>query len=146
VYLKLTPQKNRNRRSLAGSHTPAGETSDEDENSEDEGIDCDQDEGYLDALRRSLEPKSQLTVADQRALRRRVVRGVAEPPVEEVVDVADLNVKELRERQYTELVAAWKTANPGKTMTSKKMYDLHDEARQWAESVVLQRSLKNHAC
>jgi hypothetical protein len=77
-------------------------------------------------------------------LRRRVVGGVAGGVAEpvEVVDVADLNVKELRERHYKELVGAWGTANPGKKMTGKKSYDLHDDARQWADSVLLQRSLK----
>jgi hypothetical protein len=111
---------------------------------DEEDIDDRLDAETIRALHRSLDPTSQLTTADKRALRGRR-RHDSEAGLG-VVDTAPASITsetELRNHKYPLLLVAWKVMREGMGKSSKPssavQNDLHDQARQWAAAVLAER-------
>jgi hypothetical protein len=115
------------------------ETTDDEEDSDD--VDSDADKETLAALLHSLDSASQLTNADQRALRgRRRGGGGAEPRLDNDDLKALLTETDLRNHKYALLMNIWQAANEHKKASTAVVTDLHAQARMWAEQVRFERS------
>jgi hypothetical protein len=107
-----------------------------------EDVESDENPDVVEALTRSLDPRSQLTDAHQRALRR---AGDGPNEISKIGDIsayAGLSEADLRNGKYDDLCDAWKAAgaNAGKRLSSKKACDLQEQAIEWARSIIFERA------
>ena len=58
-------------------------------------------------------------------------------------DFASMSDSDLRYHKYAELKLAWEIEHPGRTIPNGMSYTLHEQARGWADDVVLRKAQRN---
>jgi hypothetical protein len=106
----------------------------------------------LEAIQKSLEPTSQVTLQQSRAMRRQMRQG-AEYKANEGGDESNYDADkypelktevELRDKRYSDLQNEWKQQNNKPSVANNVLFRLHDEASLWAQEIITRRKALKH--